>query len=61
MTKNIKNGQEVLEEFITDIQNDENLDLNIVNIITNAHKNDKLTKTNLLNALEELRNNHENK
>ena len=59
--KNIKSGQEVLAEFITQISENKELDFDIVAKVKELHQNNKLSKTNLINALEALRTSNENK
>ena len=61
MEKDIKNGQEVLKDFITDIQKDDSLDTAIVKVIQELCEANKLTKINLINKLEYLRENNETK
>ena len=55
MKENIKSGKEVLEEFISNIKSNKNFDEGIVNMITDLNEQGKLTKTNMINGLSNLR------
>lgn len=59
MKQDIKSGKEVLDTFITSIKENEGLDTQTVNAVADLHENNKLTKTNLINALSDLRDKHE--
>ena len=55
----IKTSKEVLDEFFNLIQHNKDLDDQTVDVIKTLHEEDKLTKTNIINALDEVRENHE--
>ena len=59
MKHDIKSGKQILDSFIENIKENEDLDKEIVKSVVNLYGNDKLTKTNLVNALSDLRDNHE--
>ncbi len=61
MEKKIKSGKEVLDEFITSIKNNNQLDKNTVDAVTKLYDAGKLSKINLTNALSDLRDKHETK
>ena len=58
MDKEIKSGNEILDEFFEEIKNDENLDPDTMTAITDLYGAGKLTGKNLTNALSELRENN---
>ena len=60
MSKEIKSGKEILDEFFEDIKADEELDQGTTEAIINLYKTGKLTDRNLTNALTELREKKEN-
>jgi len=55
MTDRIKSGQEVIDEFFSEILNVEELDQEIVGVLTNLYHEGKLTNINLINELERIR------
>ncbi len=55
MKTEIKSGKQILDEFFIEIKNLKKVDENVVNTITRLYEEDKLTDTNLSNALLELR------
>ena len=55
MKENIKSGKEVLEEFIANIKKNEDLDADIVGLISDLYEEGKVSKTNLLNGLSSIR------
>lgn len=55
MKTEIKSGKQILDEFFTDIKNLKKVDERVVNIITELYEEDKLSDSNLSNALLELR------
>ncbi|MBI1326211.1 MAG: hypothetical protein GC136_01045 [Alphaproteobacteria bacterium] len=59
MKQEIKSGKEVLDTFMTSLKENEDLDTQTVNAVTDLYENNKLTKTNLINALSDLRDKHE--
>ncbi len=60
MKEKIKSGKEVLEEFITNIKAKENLNADIVDLISDLHDSDKISKKNLLNGLLNIREKNKN-
>ena len=55
MSKVIKSGKEILDEFFEDIVGDEKFDQATVGKLIELYEEDKLTDKNLTNALSELR------
>lgn len=55
MNSDLKSGPVLLDEFFLELKGKKNLDKGVVDIITELYSNGKLTKTNLLNRLEEMR------
>jgi len=55
MTDRIRSGQEVLDEFFTEIANIERIDNNVADIVINLYRDGKLTDTNLSNELARIR------
>ena len=55
MTDQIRSGQEVLEEFFTEIASIEDVDQDVANIVINLYREGKLTDTNLSNELARIR------
>ena len=55
MTDRIRSGQEVLDEFFTEITNIEDVDQDVVDIVINLYREGKLTDTNLSNELARIR------
>lgn len=55
MTDRIKSGQEVIDEFFSEILNVEELDREIVEVLINLYQEGKLTSVNLSNELEGIR------
>lgn len=51
MTDRIRSGQEVLEEFFTEIASIEGIDNDVANIVINLYREGKLSDTNLSNEL----------
>ena len=51
MTDRIRSGQEVLDEFFTEIASIEGVDQDVANIAENLYREGKLTDTNLSNEL----------
>jgi len=51
MTDRIRSGQEVLDEFFTEIASIEGVDQDVANIVINLYREGKLTDTNLSNEL----------
>lgn len=54
MNDKIKSGKEVIDEFISEIYNVENADKTTVDAIVLLYSKNKLTDTNLQNALDDL-------
>jgi len=55
MTDQIRSGQEVLDEFLTEIASIEDVGQDIANIVINLYREGKLTDTNLSNELARIR------
>jgi len=55
MTDRIKSGQEIIDEFFTEILKIEALDQKIVEVLINLHHDGKLTNINLSNELVRIR------
>ncbi len=55
MTDQIRSGQEVLEEFFTEIASMDGIDNDVANIVINLYRDEKLTDTNLSNELARIR------
>ena len=55
MTDRIRSGQEVLDEFFTEITNIEDVDQDVANIVINLYREGKLSDTNLFNELARIR------
>jgi len=54
MSNEAKNGREVIDEFFADIMNIEGVDEKTVEKLTSLHSEEKLTDTNIQNAMEQL-------
>jgi hypothetical protein len=61
MDKKVKSGNEILEEFFTDISNIQNIDNALSESLANLYRQGKLTDTNLKNELQRLRDKDVNK
>jgi len=55
MTDRIRSGQQVLEEFFTEIASMDGIDNDVANIVINLYRDGKLTDTNLSNELARIR------
>jgi len=55
MTDRIRSGQEVLDEFFTEIANIEGVDQDVANIVISLYRDGKLSDTNLSNELARIR------
>lgn len=55
MDKQIKSGKDVIDEFFAEILNIEGTDENTVNKLIELYGENKLTDSNIQNALEELK------
>ncbi len=55
MTDRIRSGQEILEEFFTEIASIEGIDNDVANIVINLYREGKLSDTNLSNELARIR------
>ena len=55
MSEEIKSGKEILDDFFEEITRLQNVDVNVVNIITNLYKEGKLSEKSISNALLNLR------
>ncbi len=55
MTDRIRSGQEVLDEFFTEIASMDGVDNDVANIVINLYREGKLTDTNLSNELARIR------
>lgn len=54
MSDKIKSGKEVIDEFFSEIYNVENADKASVDILVSLYGKNKLTDTNIQNALDDL-------
>lgn len=54
MSDKIKSGKEVIDEFFSEIYNVENADKTSVDILVSLYGKNKLTDTNIQNALDDL-------
>ncbi|MBA3285316.1 MAG: hypothetical protein H0U27_09715 [Nitrosopumilus sp.] len=54
MSNKIKSGKEVIDEFFSEIYNVENADKTSVDILVSLYGKNKLTDTNIQNALDDL-------
>jgi len=59
--KKVKSGKEILNEFFRDITKIENVDKEIAKSLEELYEVGKLTDKNLLNALQKIRENNDNK
>ena len=58
MAKQIRSGREIVDDFFNNNISDlEDVDKNIIEMLTNLYKQGKLTETNVKNELERLREN----
>lgn len=55
MDKQVKSGKEVIDDFFAEILNVERTDENTVNKLIELYSENKLTDSNIQNALEELK------
>ncbi len=55
MTDRIRSGQEVLDEFFTEIASMDGIDNDVADIVINLYREGKLTDTNLSNELARIR------
>lgn len=55
MTDKIKSGQEILDDFFSQVTDINGVDQKIANIVLRLYQNGKLTNTNLSNELSNLR------
>lgn len=55
MSDQIKSGKDVIDEFFAEILNVEGVDLKTVERLVELHSENKLTDSNIQNALEELK------
>jgi len=55
MNNKIKSGKEILEDFFKDIKKREDLNKNVVNILTELYENDEFTHIKIINALSQQR------
>jgi hypothetical protein len=60
MTGQIKSGQEILDEFFSQIANIEGVDQDVAEIVLKLYQEDKLTNINLSNELGKIREKKEN-
>lgn len=60
MTGQIKRGQEILDEFFSQIANIEGVDQDVAEIVLKLYQEDKLTNINLSNELGKIREKKEN-
>jgi len=55
MGKEIKSGKEIVDDFFSEIRSLKNINKDIVDILEELHKEDKISDTNIINRLDELR------
>jgi len=55
MNDELKSGQEILDEFFSQITNIDGVDKEVAEIVMKLYKNGKLTNTNLSNELSSIR------
>ncbi len=55
MTDRVRSGQEILDEFFTEIAGMDGMDNDVANIVINLYREEKLTDTNLSNELARIR------
>lgn len=55
MNNDVKTGKEVIEEFFAEILDIKGIDQKTVAMLIDLYKDDKLTDSNIQNALEELK------
>jgi len=60
MTEKIKSGQEILDEFFSQIMNIEGVNQDVAESVLKLYKEDKLTNINLSNELGKIREKKEN-
>ena len=60
MTEKIKSGQEILNEFFSQIMNIEGVNQDVAESVLKLYKEDKLTNINLSNELGKIREKKEN-
>ena len=53
--ENIKTGEQLLDKFFSDINSDDNLDKDVVELLTTLFNTKKLTEKNILNGLNEIK------
>ena len=56
MSKKIKSGKEIIDDFFKDIESIEGVDREIVSALTELYNENKLSKINIESKLEEMRN-----
>lgn len=61
MEKDVKSGNEILEDFFLNISKIDNIDLSIAECLAKLFEQGKLTDTNLKNELQKLRDKNGNK
>jgi len=60
MSEEIKSGKEILDEFFIEIDTFDDIDKNIVKIITGLYKENNLSEKSISNALLDLREKTDN-
>ncbi len=55
MAEEVKSGKEILDNFFNEIEEIENVDKDIVKMLSKLYQEDKLTDTNVKNELQKLR------
>ncbi len=55
MSKTIKSGKEILDDFFDNIQSIDNVDKNIASVFATLYEQGKLSDTNIKNELQKLR------
>ncbi|CAN5413476.1 hypothetical protein BH23BAC1_BH23BAC1_34120 [soil metagenome] len=54
MNNKIKSGKEVIDEFFSEIYNVENVDKTTVDVLVSLYSKNKITDTNIQNALDDI-------
>lgn len=60
MAEKVKSGKEILDDFFDGIEEIENVDKDIVKMLSKLYQDDKLTDTNVKNELQKLRDGNKN-
>lgn len=60
MTKKVKSGKEILDDFFNNIEEIDGVDSGIAKMLSSLYLEDKLTDTNVKNGLQKLRDGDKN-